>query len=128
MLRWYSMSTFSSKAPGRPEASAITEWSMTSSTGTSGLTLAGSPPSAPRASRMAARSTTPGTPVKSCMSTRSGVRAISAASSVARPWRSGWLPQSATASMSAGRTASPSSWRRRFSRTTLMEYGSLAMS
>ena len=29
---------------------------------------------------MAARSTTPGTPVKSCISTRSGVRAISAAS------------------------------------------------
>ncbi len=37
----------------------------------------GSPPSSARASRMAARSTTPGTPVKSCMSTRSGVKAIS---------------------------------------------------
>ena len=34
---------------------------------------------------MAARSTTPGTPVKSCMRTRSGVRAISAASSAAEP-------------------------------------------
>ena len=90
----------------RPTTSAITEWSMTSSTGTSGLTLAGSPPRASRASRMAARSTTPGTPVKSCMRTRSGVRAISAASSPPSPWRSGWSPQPATASMSAGRTAS----------------------
>ncbi len=37
----------------------------------------GSPPISARASRMAARSTTPGTPVKSCMRTRSGVKAIS---------------------------------------------------
>ena len=128
MFRWYSMSTFSSKAPGPPDASAITEWSMTSSTGTSGLTLLGSPPSVLSASRMAARSTTQGTPVKSCMRTRSGVRAISAASSAPSPWRSGRLPQPATASMSAGRTARPSSWRRRFSSTTFIEYGSLAMS
>ncbi len=62
---------------------------MTSSTGTNGFTFAGSPPSPARASRMAARSTTPGTPVKSCMSTRSGVRAISADSAPPTPWRSG---------------------------------------
>ena len=51
-------------ASERPETSAITEWSMTSSTGTLGLTSAGSPPSSARASRSAARSTTAGTPVK----------------------------------------------------------------
>ena len=50
---------------------------MTSSTGTSGLISRGSPPSASIASRIAARSTIAGTPVKSCMSTRLGVNAIS---------------------------------------------------
>ena len=47
---------------------------MTSSTGTRGLTCDGLPPRRASASRMAARSTTAGTPVKSCMSTRSGVK------------------------------------------------------
>ena len=37
----------------------------------------GSPPSDPIASRMAARSTIAGTPVRSCMSTRSGLKPIS---------------------------------------------------
>ena len=50
---------------------------MTSSAGTSGLIFAGSPPRSAIASRMAARSTTAGTPVKSCMTTRAGVKAIS---------------------------------------------------
>ena len=50
---------------------------MTSSTGCSGLTLRGSPPSRTIPSRMAARSTTAGTPVKSWSSTRAGVNAIS---------------------------------------------------
>ena len=50
---------------------------MTSSAGTSGLIFAGSPPIAAIASRIAARSTTAGTPVKSCMTTRAGVKAIS---------------------------------------------------
>ena len=50
---------------------------MTSSAGTSGLISAGSPPIAAIASRIAARSTTAGTPVKSCMTTRAGVNAIS---------------------------------------------------
>ena len=45
---------------------------MTRSTGTSGLILEGSPPRCRMASRMAARSTTAGTPVKSCISTRAG--------------------------------------------------------
>ena len=107
----------------------MTEWSMTSSTGTSGLTCVASPPRRASASRMAARSTTPGTPVKSCMSTRSGVKAISwAASPAPWPWPSGLAPQAATATMSSAETCGPSSWRSRFSRRTLMEYGSRAMS
>ena len=85
----------------RPEDSAITEWSMTSSTGTSGLMAVGSPPIVARASRMAARSTTAGTPVKSCMSTRSGLKAISVGESDPASWR---LAQLATASMSAACT------------------------
>ena len=50
---------------------------MTRSTGTSGLIFSASPPSAFIALRMAARSTTAGTPVKSCISTRAGRNAIS---------------------------------------------------
>ncbi len=50
---------------------------MTSSAGASGLTLVASPPSSRTASRMVARSTTQGTPVKSCISTRAGVNWIS---------------------------------------------------
>ena len=46
---------------------------MTSSAGISGLICCGSPPSAAIASRIATRSTTHGTPVKSCISTRAGV-------------------------------------------------------
>ena len=45
---------------------------MTRCTGTSGLIFCGSPPSSAMASRIAARSTTAGTPVKSCISTRAG--------------------------------------------------------
>ena len=50
---------------------------MTSSTGWSGLIFFGSPPSLFIASRIAARSTTAGTPVKSWSRTRAGVKAIS---------------------------------------------------
>ena len=67
---------------------------MTSSTGISGLIFAGSPPWSRIASRIAARSTTHGTPVKSCSSTRAGANEISRdGSSVAT--------QPATASTSA---------------------------
>ena len=59
-LRSYSSSTFRSNASGRPNTSATTEWSMTSSAGISGLIFVGSPPRACMASRMAARSTTAG--------------------------------------------------------------------
>jgi hypothetical protein len=66
------------------------------------------------ASRIAARSTTHGTPVKSWRRTRLGVKAIS---------RSGVLfgCQRARASMSSRLTARPSSVRSRFSRRILRE-------
>ena len=94
---------------------------MTSSAGTSGLILFGSPPISLMASRIAARSTIAGTPVKSCMTTRAGVKAISLdGSSLAF--------QVASASMSAARMDSPSSLRSRFSSRILSENGSRAMS
>ncbi len=100
------MSTLVAKDDGSPDDSAMTEWSMTSSTGTSGSMEAGSPPMVTMASRMAARSTTAGTPVKSCMSTRSGVKAISVADTDPACWRPAQL---ATASMSEAWTWRPSS-------------------
>ena len=45
------------------DTSTWTEWSITRSTGQSGLILSGSPPSLLTASRMAAKSTTAGTPL-----------------------------------------------------------------
>jgi hypothetical protein len=67
------------KAFGVPNSSTMTEWSMTRSTGTSGLIFCGIAAERPASmpSRMAARSTTAGTPVKSCISTRAGRKAIS---------------------------------------------------
>src|SRR5665648_348106 len=56
---------------------------MTSSAGASGLIRAGSPPRSATASRMVARSTTQGTPVKSCITTRAGVNWISVSGSAA---------------------------------------------
>ena len=79
---------------GSPKRSTWTLWSMTRLAGTSGLMRAGSPPSAAIASRMAARSTTAGTPVKSWSRTRPGMKGIS---------MSGLAPgcQAARAAMSA---------------------------
>ena len=51
---------------------------MTRSAGTTGLMRDGSPPSASMPSRMAARSTTAGTPVKSWRTTRDGMNGTSA--------------------------------------------------
>jgi hypothetical protein len=118
MFLWYSMSTFLANEEAVPEDSAMTEWSITSSTGTSGLTRVGSPPMDTSASRMAARSTTAGTPVKSCMRTRSGVKAISVDVDPPDAWRDA---HPATASMSGAWTCRPSSWRSRFSRTIFIE-------
>jgi hypothetical protein len=56
-----------------PNSSTMTEWSMTRSTGTSGLIFFGiAAEGSSMPSRIAARSTTAGTPVKSCISTRAG--------------------------------------------------------
>ena len=75
------MSVFSSKAVFVPNTSAITEWSITSSAGARGFTFVGSPPRSAIASRIVARSTMQGTPVKSCIITRAGVNWISVSGS-----------------------------------------------
>ena len=94
---------------------------MTSSAGTSGLIFFGSPPIADIASRIAARSTIAGTPVKSCITTRAGVKAISLDGSA-------FASQVASASMSWARIVSPSSQRSRFSSRIFSENGSRATS
>ena len=92
---------------------------MTSSAGASGLMLAGSPPRSRTASRIVARSTTQGTPVKSCMITRAGVNWISLLGCA-------FGSQPASARMCSAVTFAPSSVRSRFSRRTLRLYGSRA--
>ena len=92
---------------------------MTSSTGESGLIFAGSPPRARIASRIAARSTTAGTPVKSWSRTREGVKAISVEGSAAASH-----PASAATSLAV--TSIPSSWRSRFSRRIFSGEGQAA--
>jgi hypothetical protein len=118
-LRSYSISTLRPNASGVPKTSAMTEWSMTSSAGASGLIRVGSPPSSAIASRMVARSTTQGTPVKSCMITRAGVNWISLSGSAS-------ASQPASALMSSAVMSAPSSVRSRFSSSTLRLNGRLA--
>ncbi len=110
-------STLRSKASARPNTSAMTEWSMTSSAGASGLILVASPPRSATASRMVARSTTHGTPVKSCMITRAGVNWISVSGSAV-------ASQPPSARMWSAVMLAPSSVRSRFSSSTLRLYGS----
>ena len=69
------------------------------------------------ASRMAARSTTAGTPVKSCIKTRAGRKAISRSDVL-------FLSHCATAWISSLVTERPSSLRSKFSSSTLSENGS----
>ncbi len=95
----------------------MTEWSMTSSAGASGLIFEGSPPSSWTASRMVARSTTHGTPVKSCITTRAGVNWISMSGSAAGS-------QEASERMWSAVMFAPSSVRSRFSSRIFSEYGS----
>ena len=68
------------------------------------------------ASRIAARSTMAGTPVKSCIRTRAGTKAISRVPADPGAHR-------ARASTSSCVTVAPSSWRSRFSRSTFTEKG-----
>ena len=110
-LRWNSRSTLRAKESGPPKKSATTEWSMTSSTGTSGLIFVASPPRAAMPSRMAARSTTAGTPVRSCMMTRAGENWISVSGSA-------FGSQPARARTWSAVTLAPSSVRSRFSSRT----------
>ena len=95
---------------------------MTRWTGTCGLIFAASPPSLVIASRIAARSTTQGTPVKSCISTRAGRYWIS---------RLGG-PGPSASRRSPGRrpsvTVLPSSKRSMFSSSTFIEKGRRLMS
>jgi hypothetical protein len=76
-LRSASMRSFSARAPAHPASSAITEWSMMRVVGIWGFTFSGSPPRAAIASRMAAKSTKTGTPVKSWKRTLDGMNSIS---------------------------------------------------
>ena len=83
---------------------------MTMSAGDSGLTLLGSPPRVVTASRMVARSTMQGTPVKSCMITRAGVNWISVSGSadgsqlaIARTWSAVMLAPSSVRSRFSAR-------------------------
>ena len=92
---------------------------MTSSAGASGLIFAGSPPRSATASRIVARSTTQGTPVKSCITTRAGVNWISVSGCA-----SGF--HCASARMWSAVMLAPSSVRSRFSASTLRLNGSLS--
>ena len=92
---------------------------MTSSAGASGLTLPGRRRARATASRMVARSTTQGTPVKSCMITRAGVNWISVSGSA-------FGSQSASARMWSAVTFAPSSVRSRFSSSTFSQNGNRA--
>src|SRR6266481_891888 len=91
---------------------------MTSSAGKRGLMSFGFPPMCLTASRIVARSTTAGTPVKSCSKTRAGINAISF-------WATPGV-QVASVRMSSARTKRPSSQRRRFSGSMRREKGNLA--
>ena len=118
-MRWYSSSTFFVNASGVPNRSATTEWSITISAGESGFTFEASPPSSAIASRIVARSTTHGTPVKSCMITRAGVNWISRFGSDSGS-------QAPSAAMSSAVMFAPSSVRNRFSSSTFRLNGRVA--
>ncbi|CZR24117.1 Uncharacterised protein [Legionella pneumophila] len=87
---------------------------MTKSTGERGEILSALPPIFTMAVRMAAKSTTAGTPVKSCIRTLVGLNAISC-------WDVLLWSQSAIALMSLVVTVLPSSKRNKFSRSTFKE-------
>lgn len=77
LFRWNSRASFYSFASAERAASTWMEWSITRSAYTSGLIFAGSPPRVFIVVRIAARSTTAGTPVKSYSRTRAGLNGIS---------------------------------------------------
>ena len=69
----YSSFAFKPNALSEPKLSTCTEWSITNSAGCKGFMSLGLLPSFLIASRMAAKSTTAGTPVKSCIKTLAGL-------------------------------------------------------
>src|SRR5918996_1635249 len=93
---------------------------MMRSTSTSGLTRAGSPLARAIAERIAARSTTAGTPVKSCIKTRDGMNATDASGAGAG--------HPARAETSWSRTSRVPALRRRFSRRIRTVWGSRSTS
>ena len=98
--------------------STWTEWSMTRSAGQMGLIFIGSAPNSSTTSRMAAKSTRAGTPVKSCRMTRAGLKETST------PLASRWFSfQLYTFSTSFFVTWNPSQLRITDSNRTLIEYG-----
>ena len=103
-------------ANGVANSSTCTEWSITSSEGSSGLTLLALPPSSAMALRIAARSTIAGTPVKSWWSTRPGRNEIAFDGSAD-------ATHPATASTSSVVIVTPSSCRRTFSSRIRSVYG-----
>ena len=119
-LRSNSMFAFLTSAIGLANSSTCTLWSITRSTGTSGLIACGSPPARFIALRIAARSTTHGTPVKSCRITRAGLNGISAGV------MSG--DQSASARTASSPTSKLSMFRSALSSSTRMLNGSLSTS
>ena len=106
-----------SRAPAQPASSAMTEWSITKSQGICGLIFAGSPPREAHASRMTAKSTNTGTPVKSWNSTRAGENSISLPTSPA-------LPAATMRPASSSAACSSRTLRSTFSSSTVSAYGS----
>ena len=117
LLRANSTSTFLASESAAPKKSTCTEWSITKSTGMSGLIFLGSPPRTFMASRIAARSTTAGTPVKSCNTTRAGLKGTSSSAGLA-------AFQFARFRTSASVTWYPSQFRSTASSKTRIEKGS----
>ncbi len=109
---------FSSMHPAQPASSAMTEWSMTRSHGTCGLIFFGSPPSSAQASRITAKSTNTGTPVKSWNSTRAGENSTSSPVWPAKP-----APTMRAAMADASSGVRPQ--RSAFSNNTVSENGNL---
>ena len=100
-----------------PAKSTWTEWSTTRSTGTSGSMILGFLPSLATAVRMAARSTSSGTPVKSWSTMRATTNGISAV-------RASVGFQLASSRTLDSWTFSPSQFRSTDSRTSRIDTGS----
>ena len=113
----YSRSTFALWAVAEPYLSTITEWSITRSTGDRGLIFLGSPFSFFIAALIDARSTTAGTPVKSCIRTRAGLKLISLFTFLSDFHFSNSF-------ISPNSTVEPSSFLIKFSRRIFIEKGS----